>query len=100
RLRHGDVEVHAETLATEEIDPAARLFVQMRLDPQLVAVLLHADLEVLQPPLRAVLARRGHVLGRDHADLPRLTHADPRLTWDVAHAKPRHALEDELALHG
>src|SRR5205814_5515411 len=95
--RDGDVKVDTETLAAEEIDPAAFLLIEVGFYAELVAVLLHADIEVLEQTLRAVLARRAHALRRDDDDLARLPHADARLAGNVAHAQTRHALEGELA---
>ena len=84
--RDGDVEVDTETLAAEEIDPAAFLLIEMWFHAELVAVLLHADIEVLEQTLRAVLARRAHTLRRYDDDLAGLADADACLAGDVAHA--------------
>src|SRR6266540_3414445 len=99
--RHRDVEVDAEALAAEEVEPAALLLVEVRLHEKLVTALLHAHLEVLQQPLRAVLAARAHALARDDSDLAgRARRGDGRLAGDVPNAQPRRLLERESLLDG
>src|SRR6185503_1335231 len=93
---HGDVEVDTEALATEEIEPAAFLLVQVRLHEKLVAALLHPHLEVLQQPLRAILAARADALARDDPDLAgRAGGGDRGLPGHVPHLQARRLLEAE-----
>src|SRR5688572_27650838 len=97
--RHGDLEVDAESLAAEEIEPPALLLVQVRLDVQLLAALLHPNLKVLQKPLRAVLAPGAHALARDDSDLACCARRGDRcLARNVADAQLRRALESEVSL--
>ena len=66
---------------------------------QLLALLIHPDLEVLQEPLGAVLAPGAHALARDDPDLTRGTRRrDRRLSRNVADAQLRRAVEREALL--
>src|SRR6185503_10002477 len=79
-----------------EIEPAAFLLVQGRLHEKLVAELLHPPLEVLQQPLRAILAARAHALARDDPDLAgRACRGHRGLPGHVPHLQARRVLEAE-----
>src|SRR4029077_8639392 len=62
--RDRDLEVHGDTAAPEEIGPAAILFVEVRLHSDVVALLVHPHLHVLEQSLRALLARAADALAR------------------------------------
>src|SRR5439155_11510814 len=89
-----------EAAAPEEVEPAPLLLVQSRLDADLVPVLLDPQLDVLEKTLCALLARAAHDLVRNHLHLAGRARADARLAGDIAHPKPRHAVDLELALDG
>src|SRR4029077_6520565 len=60
--RHRDLEVHRDATAAEQIGPPAILLVQVRLEGDVVALLVHAHLDVLEEPLRPLLARTADAL--------------------------------------
>src|SRR5437879_5327531 len=61
----GDLEIDPEALAPQQVEPGALLLVEVWLDEDVVALLLDADLDVLEQPLRSVGASTLHALGRD-----------------------------------
>src|SRR5262249_14306686 len=69
-----------------------------RLDDDLVPVLFHDDLDVLQKTARAVLAPALDALARAHEHLVRRADAHVDLTRDVADPHLRHALHREPLL--
>ena len=93
--RHRDLEIDAEALAAEEIEPAALLLVQVRLDEDVVALLLDPNLDVLEQPLRAVGAPALHALARDDSYLARFADANGRLSGNVLHTEARHPVDRE-----
>src|SRR5215210_1677791 len=97
--RHRDIEVDAESLPAEEVEPPALLLIKVWLDEKLIPALVHPDLEVLQQALRAVFAAGGHAFARDDFDLARGAEgADRGLTRHVANAKTWRLVEGESLL--
>src|SRR5205823_182711 len=80
--RDRDVEVDGDPAAPEQIRPATVLFVQMGLQDDVVAVLLHPHFTVLEEPLRALLARAAHALACLDPDLAVLADRDLRVSRD------------------
>src|SRR4029077_3482029 len=96
--RDRDLEVHGDTAAPEEIGPAAILFVEVRLHSDVVALLVHPHLHVLEQSLRALLARAANALARLHLDLAVLADGDLRVARDVPDVQPREVADAELTL--
>src|SRR2546423_14784419 len=84
--RHADLEIDPEALAPEEIEPAAFLLVQVRLDEDVVALLLDANFDVLEKALRAICASSLDTLARNNSHLARLSDPDGGLTRHVLDA--------------
>src|SRR5438132_493321 len=98
--RNRDLEIDAEALAPEQVEPAALLLVEMRLDEDVVALLLDADLHVLEQSLRAVGTSALHALVCDDPHLIGLTDTDGYFAGDVLNAQARHAVYGERLLDG
>ena len=72
----------------------------MRLDVDVIAALLDADLDVLEEPLRPIRAAATHPFTRHDADLAGIADVHVGLARHVAHAQPGRPLDDEGLLHG